>query len=128
MSPSELFERLSPSIAFLRTSAGSGSGVIIDGGYILTNAHVVWPFEEIRVTLPGHTDELNAIVIGWDLLRDVAVLQLPSDAAVSPPGVTLASPEDLSIGTELFLIGYPAESEDFPQPTISIANITIPPT
>ena len=48
---------------------------------------------------------------GWDLLADLAVLG-PIDA---PAGIlALVDGESLPIGTDLFLIGYPGETEPFP--------------
>src|SRR5687767_15029955 len=43
LSPPEVFERVSPSVAFVETPSGTGSGLLLEGGYLLTNAHVVWP-------------------------------------------------------------------------------------
>ena len=45
--PAEVYARIAPSIAFIETPAGTGSGVLIDGGYIVTNRHVFWPYESV---------------------------------------------------------------------------------
>ena len=49
----QIFEKVSPAIAFVETPTSTGSGVLVDGGYLVTNAHVVWPFNEARVVIPG---------------------------------------------------------------------------
>ena len=54
-----IFARLAPSIAFVEVASGSGSGVLIEGGYVLTNAHVVWPFEHVRVVFGDQSEYLK---------------------------------------------------------------------
>jgi len=55
-------------------------------------------------------------VLNWDLLGDLAVIG-PIETDISP--TTLVDGEDLVIGSEVFLIGYPGEVEELPQPAIS---------
>ena len=114
--PAQIFARISPSLAFIETPTGTGSGVLIEGGYVVTNAHVVWPFDEVRVVFPDGSEFPQAPVMNTDLMGDLAVIG-PLDTKIQP--LVLADREDLAIGSELFLIGYPAEAEQFPQPTIT---------
>ena len=116
LSVAQVFEKISPSVAYVETANSTGSGVLIDGGYVITNAHVVWPFRTVRVVFPNGTEFLDVPVKGLDTLSDLAVLG-PIDAVVHE--VDLVSGESLAIGTDLYLIGYPGEVETFPQPTIS---------
>ena len=116
LSPSEIFIRVSPSLAFIDTPTGTGSGVLIEGGYVLTNAHVVWPFEIARVTFPDGSEFLDAPVMNTDPLGDLAIIG-PLDTEI--PRLKLIDGEGLVIGSELFLIGYPAEGEQFPHPTFT---------
>ena len=95
---------------------GTGSGVLINGGYVVTNAHVVWPFDTVRVVFPDGSEFHGVPVKGWDLLADLAVLG-PIDAPTDT--LALVDGESLPIGTDMFLIGYPGEVEEFPQPTIA---------
>ncbi len=61
---------------FKRKSVGNGSGVIIsDGGYILTNNHVVKDSEKIKVTL-NDGRSLDAKIVGRDGFSDIAVLKV----------------------------------------------------
>jgi len=112
----DIFALVSPSVAFIESPAGRGSGILIEDGYVVTNAHVVWPFQEVRVVFPDGSEHLNAPVLNWDLLGDVAIIG-PLQTSVSP--VELVDGEDLDIGTDVFLIGYPGEAEQFPQPTFT---------
>ena len=111
----QIFEKVSPTIAFIQTEIGSGSGVLIEGGYVVTNAHVVWPFDAARVVFPDGTEFGKVPVKGWDLLADLAVLG-PIDAPAQH--ATLLDGESIPIGSDMYLIGYPGEYDLFPQPVI----------
>ncbi len=116
MPPSEVYALISPSVAFIESAAGSGSGVLIGGGHVVTNYHVVWPNEAVRVVFPNGTEFQNVPVVGWDPMSDLAVLG-PVEVSARP--VRLEDGERTPIGTHLFLIGYPAEVERSPEPTIT---------
>lgn len=113
---SQVFAQVSPSIAFVETKDGSGSGVLIEGGWIVTNAHVVWPSTSVRVVFPDGTAYENLPVRYWDYLADLALL-----GPVTTPAqyATMADGEHLPIGSPVYLIGYPGEYEEFPQPTMT---------
>ena len=64
LKPSEVFEAVSPSVAFIDTDLFTGSGVLIEGNYIITNAHVVWPLNEARIVFPDGSEFLDVPVIG----------------------------------------------------------------
>ena len=116
LSPSQIFALVSPALAFVETPTGTGSGVLIEGGYVVTNAHVVWPFEEVRVVFPDGSEHPAAPVTSMDMQADLAIIG-PLDTSVEP--VALVDDENVSVGSEVFLVGYPGETERFPQPTIS---------
>ena len=116
MLPAEVYALLSPSIPFIVTTRGQGSGVLIEGGYVVTNYHVVWPDESVRVVFPDGTGFQNVPVVGWDPMADLAVLG-PVEVSARPIG--LEDGESAPIGTQLFLIGYPAEVDRSPEPTIT---------
>ena len=83
LTSAQIFANVSPAIAFIHTWTATGSGVLIDGGYVVTNAHVVWPYDSVRVFFPDGPDLRDVPVIGWDLLTDLAVLG-PVDVDVQP--------------------------------------------
>jgi S1-C subfamily serine protease len=112
----QIFERVSPSMAFIETPAGTGSGVLIADGYVVTCAHVVWPSRNVRVVLPDGSEHTDVPVQNWDLMVDVAVVG-PLDTGAAP--ARLVDGEHLAIGSDVFLIGYPGETGRFPQPTIT---------
>ena len=116
LSPAEVFEKVAPSVAFVEVNDGTGSGFLVDGGYLITNAHVVWPNDKARVVFSDGSEHEDVPVRNWDLLADLAVLG-PLDT--KQPPLTLADGENLPIGSEIYLIGYPGEVEDLPEPTLT---------
>jgi S1-C subfamily serine protease len=118
LTPSEVFATVSPSLAYIETSIGTGSGIMMEDAALLTNAHVVWPYAEARVVFPNGTEVLDAPVVAWDVMADLAVLDVAGAGALPDPA-RFGDGESARIGTELFLIGYPAEVERFPQPTLT---------
>ena len=116
LTAAEVFARVSPSIVFIESPIATGSGTLLRGGYVLTNAHVIWPFDRVRVVLADGSEYLDVPLASRDLLADLALLGPISTTA---PSVELVDREDLETGSEVFLIGYPGEVEKFPQPTIT---------
>jgi len=112
----EIFDNISPSVAFIETEDGTGSGVLIEEGYLVTNAHVVWPYNEVRVVFPDGTEFADAHVQFWDMMLDLAVIG-PLDTTITP--VEIDTDPELEIASDVYLIGYPGEAEEFPSPTIS---------
>ena len=116
LTPAEVYTLVSPSIALVETSSKLGSGILIEGGFIITNHHVVWPDDEAWVVFPDGTELRDVPVVGVDFMADIAVLG-PVDVPFQP--LVFSESDDLPLGSELFLIGYPSEPELFPQPTIT---------
>ncbi len=87
-----------------RSENSLGSGVIVSPqGYIITNHHVIELADEIEVALAdGRT--LPAKVVGTDPETDLAVLKVD---AVDLPTITLANPDQSSVGDVVLAIGNP---------------------
>lgn len=116
-----VFEKVSRSVVFISNTAiqrdfwsldimevprGSGSGFIWNKqGHIVTNFHVIYGANSIKVTL-GDRSEYKAAVIGADPDHDLAVLQIQApEEALSP--VTVGSSQDLRVGQKVLAIGNP---------------------
>jgi S1-C subfamily serine protease len=86
------------------TGKATGSGVIFaNGGYVLTNAHVVDGARSIGVTLSS-SEPLRARFVGRDLTYDLAVLR------VRRAGLTTARvgrSADLRVGDAAIVVGSP---------------------
>ena len=116
LTTADIFARLAPSIAFVEVASGSGSGVLIEGGYVLTNAHVVWPFEHVRVVFGDQSEHLKVPVAHLDPMAGLALLG-PIQTTLSP--LPLGNGEDLAVGSEVLLISYPGEPGKLPRPTLA---------
>ena len=89
---------------------GHGSGIVFDDeGRIVTNAHVVDTAVEVVVTLPNGR-EISAEVVGVDVRRDVAVLQLVEEQESLVP-VVFAFGSDLRVGQLAVALGSPFDLE-----------------
>src|SRR5678809_1380118 len=90
----------------MEVSQGSGSGFVWNKqGHIVTNFHVIYGANSIKVTL-GDRSEYKAAVIGVDPDHDVAVLQIQAPADVLWP-VTVGTSQDLRVGQKVLAIGNP---------------------
>ena len=143
VSESELYRRIAPSVAFIETpivDGGvrtyqdgkvietnldadytiTGSGVLVEGGYIITSYRLVWPYGAVRVVFPDGSEFEEVPVANSDPLRGLAVLG-PIDAPAPP--LALADGEAAAIGTDLFLIVYPEANDKFPQPVMGRGSL-----
>jgi S1-C subfamily serine protease len=86
------------------TGKATGSGVVFaQGGYVLTNAHVIDGARSIVVTL-STSEPLRARFVGRDLNYDLAVLKVPrAGLAVARVGRSA----DLRVGDATIVVGSP---------------------
>lgn len=99
-------------VAFVETDAATGTAVVISSGgktYALTNAHVVHPESHADITIAGDTTE-DVAIVGLDAAADIAVLG-PLTGAKLPKPLPITDGTGLERGDDLFLVGYPGESE-----------------
>ncbi len=92
------------------TQEGSslGSGFVIEGGYIVTNQHVVEDAKKISVVF-SDGEEVEATLVGEDETCDIAVLKVNTSKTLYP--VKLGDSDDLRIGEEVIAIGTPSALE-----------------
>ena len=85
-------------------TVGSGSGVILTSdGYIVTNNHVVFGADKIKVYLQDGT-EYEAQLIGADSYTDLAVIKIDAE---NLPAATVGSSSSLMVGDTIYAIGNP---------------------
>jgi len=88
-----------------RIQRSLGSGVIVSAdGYIVTNNHVVDGADEVRVTIPGHSKEYLAKIVGTDPKTDIAVIKID---AHNLPVIRTGDSDTLKTGDLVFAIGNP---------------------
>ena len=99
-----------------------GSGVLVDeGGYVVTNAHVIEDAHEIIVTLMGGL-RFDASIVGVDNLTDIAVLKIDGN---SLPFSKLGNSDSLIVGEWVVALGNPLGLFDVSnQPTATAGIIS----
>ncbi len=116
-----VFERAAKSVVFIANSAiqrdvwsfnvmevpqGSGTGFVWSKhGHIVTNFHVIYGADSIKVTLADRS-EYQAKLVGADPDHDLAVLQIQPTAGELEP-LAIGSSHDLRVGQKVLAIGNP---------------------
>lgn len=114
----EVFQRCSPSVAHINTSAlvrtgwgrvaeqrGSGSGFVWDrAGTVVTNHHVVENATEVQVSVGGRN--FRADVLASSPAHDLAVLRLRGGVGELVP-LAVGASADLKVGQTAIAIGNP---------------------
>ncbi|MBH01817.1 MAG: trypsin [Acidimicrobiaceae bacterium] len=101
-------DAVSRSVVIVRSETGQGSGIALDDeGRVVTNAHVLEDSETLQVLLPSGR-MVEARVIGSDIRRDVAVIELADvDNSLTP--ARFASSQNLRVGQLAVAVGSPFE-------------------
>jgi len=101
-----VYQHANPSVVFIITQAGSGSGFIYDReGHIVTNNHVVQGARSFEI-LFANRERRSATLVGADPDSDLAVLRVAEMPAGVEP-LPLAEPGSLQVGQFVVAIGNP---------------------
>ncbi|KAF4515832.1 hypothetical protein B566_EDAN000067 [Ephemera danica] len=116
-----VFERATKSVVFIANTAiqrdiwsfdtmevpqGSGSGFVWSKqGYIVTNFHVIYGADTIKVTLADRSEH-QAKIVGADPDHDLAVLQIKVPENLLEP-LAVGASYDLRVGQKVLAIGNP---------------------
>ena len=100
------------------TLTGSGSGVILEDGYIVTNHHVIEGATTSRIVLQDGLT-YDAEIIGSDAITDLAVLKVEIDG-LTP--IDFGSTEDLTIGRMAVAVGNPLGQEGGASLTVGVIS------
>jgi serine protease Do len=88
-----------------------GSGVVIkEGGYILTNDHVVTGGSSFDILMPSG-ETAKALLVGTDPSSDIAVLKVEEPFASELVPVELGTLSELMVGSTVIAIGNPGDSD-----------------
>lgn len=102
----QLVGRTIPSIVGIRTSAGQGSGFLLDSsGLIVTNHHVVGSAFSVKVKLYDGTT-LNGRVLRRDAVSDAALVKLEGDIN-DVAGLPICHTDAVRVGQSVVAIGNP---------------------
>lgn len=87
--------------------SGAGSGVIIsEGGYIVTNNHVIEGASNIVVRLTDGSEH-KATLIGTDSKTDVAVIAIVPPEGIKLTSAIIGNSDNLQLGQTVIAIGNP---------------------
>jgi putative serine protease PepD len=104
-----IYAKAVPAVVSIRTSAGSGTGFLIDDTHtIVTNAHVVDNAKHVTVRFGASGQDLDGEVLGVDASSDLAVVHLqPGSAPKNAKPLPLADSRSVQIGDTAIAIGNP---------------------
>ena len=118
----DIYERVAPSVVVVnrvtytwdvktdtvtREEQGEGSAVYVkEGGYFLTNYHVVEDCDELEIYLEDGTTH-EAFVVGGDEAVDVAVIKVNDELNMTP--VPIGKSSELRVGEMVCAIGTPLD-------------------
>jgi S1-C subfamily serine protease len=88
---------------------GAGTGFVWDeGGYIVTNYHVIQNAKSVTVSM-GDSEMIDAEIVGTDPFTDLAVLKV--EAQTLPDPLPIGNSDDLDVGEFVVAIGNPFSFE-----------------
>jgi S1-C subfamily serine protease len=109
-----IFRQAAPAVVLLKTKEGSGSGVVLQNGTVLTNRHVVEGIGVVQIffkpndlvsdkqTMEARTGKVRAV----DPTRDLAVI-VPETLPSNFKFLKIASRDDVEVGADVYAIGHP---------------------
>ncbi len=104
----EIYEKVSPSIVVVQIydeegkAIGFGSGVVVPGGDVATNCHVVEKAAMIKVHQGGK--DYNAVLHYNDQNRDVCSLSVPG---MRVPPIPIGTTKNVKVGSKIYALGAP---------------------
>lgn len=87
---------------------GTGSGVVVYDGFVLTNYHVVEDATRLTINIAGTEEEIDCTLVSYDENKDIAVVYCPE---LDLPAVPLGDSDMLQEGEWVVCIGNPLTEE-----------------
>ncbi|MEC9374302.1 MAG: serine protease, partial [Planctomycetota bacterium] len=101
----DLYDSAQHWVVRIHTIDGEGTGVVLDGGVVITNAHVVGQSQRVGVErFDG--DRLFASIIRRDDARDLAILAL-DDSDLVWGSARFSETNPARVGSDVYVIGHP---------------------
>jgi len=102
----DLYRRSNPSVVYILTNVGSGSGFVYsDEGYVVTNNHVIEDSPAYEIVF-ANGERRRGDLIGRDVDSDLAVLDV-EDLPTGVEPLPLAGADDIQVGQFVVAIGNP---------------------
>ncbi|WP_420445884.1 S1 family peptidase [Candidatus Poriferisodalis sp.] len=103
-------------LVLVETPQGLGTGLIVEGGYIVTSYRLVGTYEAAQVTSSAHDLQGRTVpLVAWEPRTDLAVLG-PVDVELE--ALPIAESAATPVGTIIFLAAY--EEAEIGVPTLTI--------
>ena len=119
---SDVYRMVAPSLGFVETPLSTGSGIFIGDGLLVTNAHVVWPYRSVTVSFFDGSVGRDLEVVGVDWSADLALVDVSPITDLPTP--TTLTPIEYVSGDRVYLIGFPAEDPNAPEPAITTGIVS----
>ena len=113
--------KVDPAVVDINTTLGgggraAGTGIVLtSNGVVLTNNHVIADAQTIQAQIGGTGRTYAGHVVGYDVIDDVAVVQLQGASGLKT--ATLGNSSSLSVGTPVVAIGNALGQGGTPQAT-----------
>ena len=119
LSSVDVYRTIEDSVVFVLApdSESSGSGIVIQDRWILTNAHVVDRHRTMRIGRSDGTDLGLHPVHAVDWIFDLALVGPIDDESLKP--IAQGSSGELALGSRVLLAGFPDEDSVDPTPTLT---------
>jgi S1-C subfamily serine protease len=108
-----IYRQAAPAVVLLKTQDGSGSGVVLDSGLILTNRHVVEGVGSVEIffkptdTAKNEATEFRLGRVSFvDKTKDLALVT-PESLPPNFRSLKIATRDDMEVGADVFAIGHP---------------------
>ncbi len=115
-------QTVAPAVGFVTTVNGTGSGVLIEDNLVVTNAHVVWPFDRAQVLFPGARSRRTATVVALDAFSDIAILEIEGRSPLPDPA-RIGEAAAITAADDLFVVGYPSPEDFGPEVVIDTTSL-----
>lgn len=90
----------------------SGSGTVLEGGLILTNAHVIFGASQIYIQGHKSADRTPAEIIGYSISVDLALLRVEDQSFIEEHPALPMEFELPNVGDAVTVYGYPVGGDD----------------
>jgi len=110
--------RALPSLVYIQSESGSGSGFIThELGMIVTNYHVVEGCSRVLVKLSSvsgatHRRQYNADVVAWNKTQDLAILKIRGDVESRLVSISRGRSKNITLAETVLLLGSPDGNQE----------------
>ena len=122
LSIADVTENALPSVARIVTGTGSGTGFVVnESGLVVTNKHVVEGSSQVSVRMAEGSEYQGSVTKRHPTL-DLAYVSIDSSRTFTP--IAVGDSNEVRVGAEVIVIGFPLGSALGSEPTVSVGIIS----